>query len=172
MSVFSLRNAEERADGGGNQNHEQAIDGEDDVVKFERAAQKSGIGQREGIAAPDRGKRRRGSSSANPMVIIISGRGCEAKRRRKNRCMAKPMAPTTSMAASAPAQQAVRARHYGEGHVHAEHVEGAVGDVDDAHHAEYQREAAGDQKQERGREQAVEGLGDEVDHQLVPAEAT
>ena len=33
-----------------------------------------------------------------------------------------------------------------------------------AHHAEDEREPAGDQEQQGRREQAVEGLGDEVDH--------
>ena len=38
-------------------------------------------------------------------------------------------------------------------------------DVDDLHHAEGERQAAGDQEQQRRGEQAVEGLGDEVGHE-------
>ena len=39
----------------------------------------------------------------------------------------------------------------------AEHEELAVGDVDDAHHAEDEREADGGQGEDRGHDQALEG---------------
>ena len=41
------------------------------------------------------------NSSAKPIVIIIWASGSAAKRRRKTRCMTKPIAPTTTMAAIA-----------------------------------------------------------------------
>ena len=62
-------------------------------------------------------------------------------------------------------QQALRPQDDGVGDVHAQHVERAVGDVDDLHHAEGEGQAAGDEEQERRGEQPVEGLGDEVRHE-------
>ena len=59
-------------------------------------------------------------------------------------------------------EQARRPRRHGVGDVDAEHVEGAVRDVDDPHHAERQRETAGDQKEQRGGEESVKRLNDEI----------
>jgi hypothetical protein len=105
------------------------------------------------------------------MVIIISGSGCEAKRRKNRRCIAKPI-PHDQHRRERTGQQAVRPSDNRKRDVHTEHIERAVGDVDDAHHAEYQREPAGDQKQQGGREQTVEGLCDEVDQVSERAAST
>ena len=83
--------------------------------------------------------------------------------------MTKPTAPTTTHRDDRAEQQALRPQDDRVGDVHAQHVERAVRDVDDLHHAEGERQPAGDQEQQRRGEQAVEGLGDEVGHRRKQA---
>src|SRR3989449_3630551 len=56
--------------------------------------------------------------------------------------------------------EAARPPHDGQPDVAAEHEVRPVGEVDDAHNAEDQREPAREQEQERAVREAVEGLGD------------
>jgi hypothetical protein len=76
-----------------------------------------------------------------------------------------PTAATRRIADSG-GRQAVRAADDGGRHVGAEHVKRAVRDVDDPHHAEHQREPAGDQEQQRRGEETIQRLGDQVRHSM------
>ena len=51
--------------------------------------------------------------------------------------------------------------HGGIADIGAQHEERAMGEVDDAHDAEDQRQAAAEEKQQRGLRQRVETLGDQ-----------
>ena len=80
-------------------------------------------------------------------------------RRSNHRSTAAPSRPITTGATSRDEPEAPGGLDGRVGHVRPQHVEGGMGDVQDAHHAEHQRQPRGDEEQQHAVDEAVEPLG-------------